>query len=714
MSLSRKLLLAASLAGLAACAAPRKVQVPEPSRPQRTQPATPAEQTLIGGRAGTAPTELRQTATPVPPAAGRAVSGLEAAGSEPELEGEPVAANIESMPLPAFVNEALGNLLGLNFQLDPALQNKPDLVTLRTAQPQTPREFYRLVRQVLRVYGVSLRYEGELVQVYPSPSGRGDEPPLVLSGRTLPDVPISHRPIFQLVELQSVRIVDVNQWLRTAFKLEGLDIQDDPNRNAVVLYGKPDLVAQAVAAIRVLDRPFMRGRVSIRLEPAFVSAEDLAKQLVDVLVAEGYGALVHTRQGTIQGSTIVALPIPSANTLLIFAADQALLDHAVEWARTIDRPNPVAGGESLFYYLVQNTRAEDISHTLSGVREGGYDRGPVRQARASGDINAPPSAEPAAPAQQAAATGALGAGRLLVDEPRNALIFQGPAAEWERMLPLVKQMDRAARQVMIEVTIAEVTLDASEEFGVAWLAKHGFDRFRGTITSGTLGGAATGGAPGLNYLLDVAGETRVTLRALADDNRVSVLSNPKLMVKSGEEASIDVSTEIPTIGSTTAATQQTEGTSNILQSVEYRRTGIILNVRPIVYSDNRIDLEIRQEVSEALPVASDAAIQSPAIFSRAVSTSLSLRDGSSILIGGMMSQSDTVGDSGIPWLKDIPLLGNLFKTSSKQKAKTELVVMIVPYIIETDQQALEVTRAVTSRLENLQLTAPAAPEPEQP
>lgn len=713
MSLSRKFLLAASLAGLAACAAPQKMQLPEPSRPQRTQPAA-AEQTLVSGAAGTAPTELRQTTTPAPPAGGRTVSGLDETGSEPELEGAPVAANIESMPLPAFVNEALGNLLGLNFQLDPALQNKPDLVTVRTTQPQAPRDFYRLVRQVLRTYGVSMRYEDGLVRVYPSPSGRSDEPPLVLSGRALPDVPISHRPVFQLVELESVRIVDVNQWLRVAFKLEGLDIQDDPNRNAVVLYGKPDLVAQAVAAIRVLDRPFMRGRVSIRLEPAFVSAEDLAKQLVDVLVAEGYGAVVHSRQGTIQGSTIVALPIASANTLLIFAADQTVLDHAVEWARTIDRPNPVAGGESLFYYLVQNTRAEDIAHTLSGVREGGaYDRGPVRQARASGDINAPPApAEAAAPAPQAAATGALGAGRLLVDEPRNALIFQGPAAEWERMLPLVRQMDRAARQVMIEVTIAEVTLDASEEFGVAWLAKHGFDRFRGTITSGTLGGASPGSAPGLNYLLDVAGETRVTLRALANDNRVSVLSNPKLMVKSGEEASIDVSTEIPTLGSTTASEQQTEGTSNILQTVEYRRTGIILNVRPIIYSDNRIDLEIRQEVSEALPVASESAIQSPAIFSRAVSTSLSLRDGSSILIGGMMSQSDTVGDSGIPWLKDIPLLGNLFKTSSKQKAKTELVVMIVPYIIETDQQALEVTRAVTSRLETLQLPTPAAPEPE--
>ena len=710
MTPSRLPVLTCLILGLAACATSvERVQVPEPSRPARSDRDGPADRALIEGGTSTAPTELRQTPTPTLPVSGRAVSGLEVTGREPALEGEPISVGLESVPLPTFVNEVFGNLLGLNFQIDPELERKRDLVTLRVSEPQRPLDFYRLAVQVLRTYGLSVRYEEDLVRVYVSPTGRSDEPPLVLSGRTLPDVPISHRPVFQLVELHSVRIADVNQWLRAAFKMEGLDIQDDPNRNAVVLYGKPDLVAQAVAAIRVLDRPFMRGRVSARLEPAFVSAEELAKQLVDVLVAEGYGALVHPRQGTIQGSTIVVLPIPSANTLLIFAADGTLLDHAVEWARTIDRPNPVASGESLFYYLVQNTRAAEIERTLSGVRAADHDRGPVRATRSSVDINAP-GAPREAEAAAAAAPG-LGTGRVLVDEPRNALIFQGLAAEWERLLPLVRQMDRAARQVMIEVTIAEVTLDASEEFGVAWLAKHGFGRFSGRITSGQIA-AAPFGSSGLNYLLDVAGETRLALNALASQNRVSVLSNPKLMVKSGEEASIDVSTEIPVLSSTTASEQQTDGTSNILQSVEYRRTGIILNVRPVVYSDNPVDLEIRQEASNTLGILPGTEIPSPSFFNRSVSTSLTLRDGSSILIGGMMQEQRSVGDSGIPWLKNIPLLGHLFKTSNQDKTKTELVVMIVPYIIESDSQALEVTRAVTDRLQTLQMPAPEAAQEE--
>jgi general secretion pathway protein D len=538
-----------------------------------------------------------------------------------------------------------------------------------------------------------------------------------MSGRALPDVPVSHRPVFQLVELQSVRTSDVNQWLRTAFKTDALEIQDDLARNAVVLYGRPDIVAQAAAAIRVLDRPYMRGRASTRLEPAFVSADELARRLVDVLTAEGYGASLHTGQGTVQAAAVIVLPVASANTVLIFAADGEVLAHAVEWARSIDRPNPTAAGAGLFYYQVQNTRAEDIVATLNGVRTAPAGAAtPTQPAVTAG-------ASPATPvAAVPGATGALGvSGQLVLDAPRNALIFQGTAAEWSRLLPLVRQMDRAARQVMIEVTIAEVTLDNNQEFGVSWLTRgratgnSGLNRFNQTVTSGRIGGGsgddddASSPFSGLTYLLDIAGEARAQLRAFAQDNRLTVLSTPRLMVKSGEEASIDVGTEVPTVTSQTASTQQTNGNSNLLQSIQYRKTGIILNIEPIVYSDNRIDLKVRQEVSEALPLDSSDVVKSPSIFNRAVSTNLSLRDGSAILIGGLMSNRQNSGNGGIPLLKDVPIVGNLFKTQSRGRTRTELVLMIVPYIVESDAQATSLTRSISERFELIDLPASVTP-----
>jgi len=239
------------------------------------------------------------------------------------------------------------------------------------------------------------------------------------------------------------------------------------------------------------------------------------------------------------------------------------------------------------------------------------------------------------------------------------------------------------------------------------------DRFNGVLTSGVLGGGGgedgEGGGSGLTYLLDVAGEARAQLRAYAEDNKVSVLSTPRLLVKSGEEASIDVGTEVPTISSQTASIQQTDGNSNLLQSVQYRKTGIILHIKPVVYSDNRIDLEISQEVSEALPLGANAAVQSPSIFNRAVSTSLSLRDGSSVLIGGLMSTRSTTSDGGVPLLKDIPLVGNLFKTTSRGNSKTELVLMIVPYIVGSDEQATSLTRSITSGYQLLDVPAAGTP-----
>ena len=716
-------LLAALVATLlvGACAQPVRVTLPEPLRPARQEPRPQAEQTLFSPQ-NTGPTSLTRSTTPSPPGSGGTIaSGLGADAGLPPLKGEPVNVNIEGVPIPAFINEFFGSILGVSFQIDPAIAKLNDLVTLRTAGPQSPQNFYRLAVQVLRTYGVSTRYEGGRVLFKPAAKGGDYQPPLVLSGRALPDVPVTHRPIFQLVELQAVRVADVTAWLRVAFKTDDLQVQEDLNRNAVVLYGKPDVVQQAAAAIRVFDRPYMRGRVSARLEPAFVSAEELAKRLVDVLAAEGYGATLNPGGTLVQAAAVIVLPMVSANAVIVFAADPTVLDHAVEWSRTIDRPNPAGGSSSLFYYMVQNTRAEDIVKTLNGVRAGGTDdtRTPPRDALSSAQANqAVPTnvavAPPAGAAAPVAAGGDIAGGKLVLDATRNALIFQGEAADWSRLQPLIKQMDMAPRQVMIEVTIAEVSLDDNEEFGVSWLAKNNVGRFNGTVTSGTLGAAgnAAGNAfGGLTYLLDVAGQARAQLRAYAEDNRVTVLSTPRLLVKSGEEASIDVGTEVPTITAQTASVQQTQGNSNILQSVQYRKTGIILNVRPVVYSDNRIDLEIRQEVSEALPLGTDSAVQSPSIFNRAVSTSLSLHDGSSVLIGGLMSRRGTNADTGVPYLKSIPLVGNLFKSRSRRNNKTELILMIVPYIVESDAQVSALTRSLSDRYELLDMPADPVPVP---
>lgn len=700
MKLYRLLIAACSIA-LASCqTAPPKLQIPgsfpSPAASVKRVPSGPAS-------ASSVMSALQVSATPSVSVPVEAVSAVASNAAAPALPGPPISVSIENMPIPKFINEIYGELLHVNFQMDPALDKLTDLVTLRIPKAVPRIEFYRMATAVLRTYGLSARWDGQFVRIQPVRASEGSEPPLIISGRALPSVPESHRPIFQMVDLKYVRASDAANWLRTAYKMEGLSIDTDVNRNSIILFGKPAVVLQAAQAIAVLDRPYLRGHFSARLTPVFISATELAAHLTQILNAEGYAA----SNIIAPNSSVLVLPIQAVNSVIVFAPSESILEHVEQWAKSIDKPAASPNGQNFFYYQVRNTRAAEIASVLQGASGAG-----------GSPVSAPQAAPPGQAARQPAATGGAalsGGGNLLVDQPRNALIFRGSADEWARLEPLIREMDRPARQVMVEVTIAEVTLDKNEQFGVNWMAKDTHGYFHGTWTVGTLGTTpttgtgtppptgTTSGSGGLTYLLDVAGQNRAQLQALAASSRVSILSTPRILVTSGSEASIDVGNQVPIITSQTTSNQLTAGSTNLLQSVEYRNTGVLLTVKPTVFSDNRVDLDINQEVSQAQPAQSGSGVNSPSIFQRKIKTTLTLKDGGSVVLGGLVSNQTTTGNNGVPILKDIPVLGNLFKSSSRDHTRTELVVIIVPYIIEDNHQAEEITRDIVRDLSLIKL-----------
>ena len=595
----------------------------------------------------------------------------------PKFQGKDLVVSAENMSLPAFVNEVFGNLLGANFVLDKALQKSKDRVTLRVKEPQSAQQLYELARKVLGNYGIEIVQENNFLRLVVATKSTA-KPPLLVSGSTLPDVPFSHRPIFQLVQLKVVRSGQILGWLSRAYAGSQLKIQDAQQRNAILLIGSEQLVREAVRAIAFFDKPFMRGRHSIRIEPAFISAKELAPLLVDVLTAQGYGA----GKNALTSGSILVLPVEKSNVVLLFATDKDVLEHARLWAETLDKPNEQAGDNSLFFYAVQNTRADSIAATLNGLLAGG-----------SGSLAN--SNNPQTARNNTTNRNQQSAGRLMVDEARNALIFKGEPAEWERMMSLIQKMDVPTKQVMVEVTIAEVSLAKGETFGVEWFANGKNGRFNSNFSS-TPGEIK---AAGWNWILDVAGQTSATLNAFAEDSRVNILSTPRLVVKTGASASLDVVTEIPTVVGRRASNQQTEGNTDILEDIVYRKTGIVLTVEPIIHAGDRVDLDITQEVSEALPLSAGGTSNSPAIFSRNVKTSLSLHSGGSVILAGLISSRETNSDGGVPVLKDIPFVGNLFKSSNTDRTRTELVIMIAPYIINNEDDAKSITDSLIEGLE---------------
>ena len=699
-------LLALSAMLLAGCASTRYPREPLPPLGIPPVPERDESALLEVQRQSEQRTELRELPTPRIGTASPAVAGLRADADMPPIPNPgPFVINIEGVPIATFANEVFGNMLGLTTKIDPEVTALQELVTVNTAERLGGAEMFQVARQILSDYGVAVRQEGRVTRISVAPSNTSVMPPLIISGRAHPEVPVTHRPVFQLVEMDVVTTNDAQRWLTTIYGSE-IQITEMPARNALLLSGKPNVVQQALSALSVFDRPTMRGRISARLEPAFLPPEQLVQRLSDVLEVQGYST---ARAPNAPGS-VVMLPVPAANSVLLFATSQQVMDYAIAWARELDKASPTAGDQSLFYYQVRNTKAADIAAILNGSsitrQEEDRDAG-TTVATTSSDAPAQPAASRRSTATRRSQ------GPLIVDEPRNALIYQGDPAQWERMQLLIRQIDRAPRQVMIEVTIAEVTLGNERSLGVSWFAKSGFSRFNGRLSSGQLPGApggdddddeGGGGSSGLTYLLDVAGVNRAALNAFANDSRVTVLSRPHLIVKSGSEANIDVGTEVPTVTMQTTSNQQTDGNTNLLQSIQYRKTGIITRIKPTVYSDSRVDLEISQEVSEALPLSSGGGIGgSPAIFNRSLNTEVSLRDGGSIVMAGLISDRQTRANSGVPLLKDVPLLGSLFRSTTREQSRTELVIMIVPYVIETDERIQAISDAIINTMEAIDM-----------
>lgn len=613
------------------------------------------------------------------------IADAQAKELSPNLNGQSLSVNYHDMPLPVFINEVFGNQLNLSFSLDPQIQKQTDLVSLRINDPVPPSELFRIAARTLSAYGVAVSQQGNVWTFTVDKNVSGGETPLLVSGRALPDVPESHRPIFMFVPLKVVNNSRVASWVSAALNGKDIKVSEDTVRNAVMLNGKPDLVRQALAIIDVLDQPLMRGKYSTSIEPAFTKASDLSKNLKEVLVAEGYDAGIKTSTGS-----IIIIPLDGTNQLIVFAGSQAVLDHVREWVNTLDRRQQLSIDQGIFTYEVRNTEASHIVELLNNIENGTGSNSTTSPSQSSkGSAVSDTTASTNAVGASAAATpsaggGKVGGGNFAIDTNRNTIIFKGSGQAWADLLNVIKTLDKAAPSVLVEILLAEVSLNDNQNTGIEFtrdLTKSLPDK---TLQSFTIG------SNGLTATLNSAGTTRTTINMLRENSRVEIRSRPRVMVKSGQVASIDVGTEIPTLGSTSGTT-----TTGIVlpPNIQSRRTGVRLTVKPTVHASGNIDIDIDQELSEAQD-AKAGAIQSPSIFNRQIKTIVSLKDGGSILIGGLISDSQSKGKSGVPKLQSIPLLGRLFRSDKDTNKRTELMVMIIPYVIETPTEGESITKTI--------------------
>ncbi|WP_331351943.1 secretin N-terminal domain-containing protein [Cellvibrio sp. UBA7671] len=635
---------------------------------------------------------------------GRQIADAQSQRLSLNLEGEPISGNYHNIPLPGFINEVFGEQLGLSFTLDPQIEKQQDLVTLRLAEAVSPNELFQIAISALADYGVVVSQKDGVLSFVINKNSAAGETPLLVSGRTLPEVPQSHRPVYMFVPLKVVSNNKVARWVTDALTGKDIQVKEDSSRNAVLIKGKPDLVQQALAIIEVLDQPFMRGKFSASIEPAYVKVGALSKNLKEVLNAEGYDASLNASAGS-----IILIPLEGANQLVVFAASQSILDHVKEWVEQLDRRQQLSIDQGIFTYEVRNTDAAHIVELMNAVENGGQSRS-ARKNQGLGDQSQAVSDTTSNKTQPA--NEVTSAGNFVVDTNRNTIIFKGSGQSWLEMLPVIQSLDKAAPSVLIEVLLAEVTLNDSEQTGFEFLA-HGSQTINGKSYGtkiGTLDGLGLG-ASGLSAVLDSAGETRAVLNLFYENKRAEIRSRPRLMVKSGQEATIDVGTEVPTITSSAQSTDTVN--APVLQDVAYRKTGVRLTVLPVVHASGHVDIQIDQQLSEAQSNQSSG-IDSPSIFNRQIQTVVTLQDGGSILLGGLISSSKSNGDNGVPLLGKLPILGRLFKADNKSAARTELMVMIIPYVINSPSEGQAITKSIQQAFQKVGVAEGSGVEPALP
>ena len=594
------------------------------------------------------------------------------------LPDEQVDATLAPQSIPQFTATVFGGVLGVPYTMTPDVAQRVETIAGGTGGTVSKRNLFRMTQLALKQYGIDVYIENGFVTVGDPGSAGAPGGSQIVRGRA---VPTANGRVVQVFNVQTVEVNALQALLSQTFgSVAQAQVTPDVASNSLIITGSGRDVAQLVRLLREIDQPRFAGANVLRVEPAFMSADTLAAAVEQALTAEGYAV---SRNASAPRS-IMILSYPTANQVLIFAKDPELADRANYWVSNLDRPATLGDKAATFVYQVRNTDAASLGRLAIG------------QAPQTTSAQPPVGVPGAAPlgaslggGQQYQSQNNAGAssesgqflqGRLLTDPVGNRILFTGTASDYAQLRALLATLDTPAPQVVMEIMIAEVTLTDKTALGVQLFGEH--TSGDGSWTGDT-GGIEIGGA-GASFTF-TGPDLRAAINANASNNRVNVLQRPQLVARSGEMVRFQVGTDVPIITSQRAIDTNTGNNgSDVLQSVQYRQTGVITEVTPIVYGD-RIDLTITQESSSAGEPPAGTSIGSPTILNRSLTTRIQVANGWTGVLGGLIANNYSKTNSGVPFLKDLPLVGSAFQANSVSGDRTELLILVTPHIVRSDQ-----------------------------
>jgi general secretion pathway protein D len=600
-----------------------------------------------------------------------------------------VTLNFQNTPIAEVVKTILGDILNRNYVIAEGITGT---VTMRTVTPVSEQALVSILDKLLRVNGAALLESGDFFEVVQTQEGG-------VAGLTA-STKLSADKGYQvlIVPLQYIAATAMAEILEP-LKSGQARIQVDKSRNLLILAGTQGDLFNLRDTIAIFDVHQLKGKSVAIYRPQHVSADVLLEEL-EAITGGDEGVL----------SDLVKLSvIERLNGILAISPQAEYLEEVAIWVSRLDAAQG-SGGMNMYVYNVQNGKAENLATLLNQMFEVDQGAGP----RAGGS-----SSEEEGATQSVALDSAPV--KIIADKENNALVVMAAPGDYTMVEKAIRQLDVLPMQVLVEASILEITLGDSLEYGLQWFFKDHHGSFDGTgglnidndaNVPGTpvLEGALTEAANFTYAVFDAAG-TRAVLNAIAGDSRLNVLSSPSLMVLDNQQATIRVGDQVPIRTSETANTSSSvigEGGfgTNITSQIQYRDTGVTLEVTPRVNAGGMVILDITQRVDDVDETTSSN-IDSPTILQREITTSVAVQSGETIVLGGLIRENKEDSDSGIPFLKDIPYLGAAFGGKRLNNTKTELIVMITPSAIANTSDARRVTDEYRAKMQGLEL--PASP-----
>lgn len=606
--------------------------------------------------------------------------------------------NLEDAKLYDIIH-ALCGVLKANYIIDPSV--KDQTITIGMVESDTTYKTSELFDLLLKLHDLAMVKQGSFLHIVPIQSAEVNPGlDLLYGSRSNPSLRREELSI-QIIPLKYIRPADITPVIKD-FLSSSARIYEEPKNNLLIVIDKQQFVNKMLELIPIFDVDVLHNKKMVFYQLAHVDAVETTQELHEILQVYGYQS-----EG---GDRLVLVPIETLNGILVVSSTDSIFKELDFWIDKFDREAQYEE-DQVFVYYVENTTADSISSTLSQIyglqtySGGGGQRAASNRRTTSPNLNPRDQTnrtegqENQRPRDQITRAnnfnqGGEGGPSLIVDEDNNALIFHTTHRVYSRIYKTLRKLDILPRQVFLEVTVLSVELDDTYNIGLDWSGSN-----EPGASETIAGGFGADGAFSTTYsYVGTTGRIMVNLAAAKSKGYANVLQQPHIMAIDNKTSTISVGTDVPIQTITTNINDLATGTGftpATTSTIQYRQTGVTLGFTPHINANGIIRLEISLDISQAGQQVGSEAVP---ISQNTLDTEMIVRDNQTVVMGGLIFNQEGWGKKTVPFLDRIPLIKHLFTNRNASSKKSELIVMITPHLIDTEEKSVAISKEFKEKI----------------